>query len=55
MHFTRQQLLTIAAAEAVSAGAHDPLVECVEREVIPGMMAQLSAWAVAKPGSNGQP
>ena len=52
--FARKQLVDMAAAEAMSAGASEPLVECVEQEVLPGMMVQLSAWAIGKPGLNGR-
>jgi len=51
--YARKQLADLVAAEAVNAGAREPLVECVENEVLPGMIVQLSAWAVGKPGLEG--
>lgn len=51
--FARNQLTDVVAAEAINAGARDPLIECVENEVVPGMMVHLSVWAIAKPGLNG--
>ncbi len=51
--FARKQLVELAAAEAIAAGARDPLIECVEKEILPGMMVQLSALAIARPSLNG--
>lgn len=53
MTFARKQLVELTAAEAITAGAQDPLIECVEKEILPGMMAQLSALAIARPSLNG--
>ncbi len=50
--FARKQLVDLAVAEALSAGARDPLVECEEKIVLSGMMVHLSTWAIAKPGLN---
>ena len=51
--FARQTLARLVVEEAQSAGADAPQVECEEVELIPGMMMQLSAYAVGKPGLNG--
>ena len=53
LSFARKQLVDLVAAEAKDAGASEASVECVENEVLPGLMVQLSAWAIAKPGLNG--
>ena len=52
--FARRQLVDLVIAEALKAGAQDPSAECVEHEMIPGMMLRLSATAVARPGLNGR-
>jgi N-methylhydantoinase A/oxoprolinase/acetone carboxylase beta subunit len=49
----RQQLVDMVTAEAINAGAKEPVIACVEDEIFPGMMVHLSAWAVGKPGVNG--
>ena len=51
--FARKQLMDLAAIEAKNAGSGDPVVECVEKEILPGVMAHLSVWAIAKPGLDG--
>lgn len=48
--FTRKSLTDSAAAEAASAGAQSPHIECVETEIIAGMLVHLSAWGIGKPG-----
>ena len=50
--YTRKQLAELATAEAVRAGAGTPEVEFVEKEILPGMMARLSACAFGKPGAS---
>ena len=50
----RKQRVVMAEAEAISAGAREPLVACLEKEIIPGMMAHLSARATGKPDISGQ-
>ena len=47
--FTRKQLLELVAAEALNAGAREPMTECLENVILPGMLVKLSAWAIAKP------
>jgi len=54
LDFTRKQLVELVTAEAMSAGASVPHVECIEKEVLPEMMMNLSAWAVGRPGHNGR-
>jgi len=48
--FTREKLSALVAEEARSAGAANPLVECEQQEVLPGMIVNFSAWAIGKPG-----
>jgi N-methylhydantoinase A/oxoprolinase/acetone carboxylase beta subunit len=50
LDFTREKLSALVAEEARSAGAVDPLVECEQQEVLPGMIVNFSAWAIGKPG-----
>ncbi len=50
--YTREKLAALVADEARSAGAETPEVECEEQEVLPGMIVNLSAWAVGKPSMN---
>jgi N-methylhydantoinase A/oxoprolinase/acetone carboxylase beta subunit len=52
--FTRKQLMELVAAEAMNAGAREPMTGCTEEEILPGMMVKLSAWAIAKPDLNGR-
>jgi N-methylhydantoinase A/oxoprolinase/acetone carboxylase beta subunit len=51
--FARAYLIDMAGEEARRAGARDPLVECAEKVVLPGMVVHLSAWGVGKPGLDG--
>jgi N-methylhydantoinase A/oxoprolinase/acetone carboxylase beta subunit len=52
--FARQQLTGWVTAEAASAGAESPVVDCQETELIAGAMVSLTAYAVGKPGLNGR-
>jgi len=51
--FARAQLCHLVAAEALDAGAREPMVECAEEEILPDRMVRFSAWAVARPDLNG--
>lgn len=52
LNFARKQLIDLTTAEAMRAGANEPVLECVENEVLPGLLVQLSAWAIDKPVFN---
>ena len=45
----RMKLTELVVEEACQAGADALVVECEEREVLPGMIVHLSAWAAGKP------
>lgn len=50
--YVHKQLADLAIAAAIRAGASEPVVECVEKEVLRGMIVHLSAWAFGKLGLN---
>ena len=49
---THQKLSELVMNEARQAGAGEPFVECDEKEVLPGMIVNLSAWAAGKPSQH---
>ena len=50
--FTRQELSQQVASDINAAGAYEAVVELDETEVWSGMV-KLSAWAIGKPGLDG--
>ncbi len=45
----QKRLADLVISEARQAGAGEPVVECEQQEVLPGMIVQFSAWAAGKP------